>query len=172
MGLILECVDHQDTGACDFPELFGGDVVCIRDVGEIIDPIAEYGQFMMHYPYRMDQDAFDFKGPIFDDMGFHHWDAWIPVCGKYVGKFCFDLIQDRGLAINGHIRMLRKIKRPDIVQPRRVVFMLMGIEHSIQSPDPFTEHLLPKIRTGVYNQAFGSYLQMNGAPQSLVPKIQ
>src|SRR5690606_24395266 len=68
--------------------------------------------------------------------------------------------------------ILQKIKRPDIIQSCRMVFMLVGIDDGIQTFDPLSKHLLPEVRASVYDQAFGAYLKVDGAPQAFIPEIQ
>src|SRR5690606_19628066 len=172
MGRVLKGIDHQNPAAIYFLQLLWRNIISIGDIGEIINPIAEHGELMMHDPNGMNHYTFYLKTSVFNDTCFHHWDSRITTGSKYVGKFHPDLVQNGGLPINRHVCILQKIKRPDIVQSCRMVFMLVGIDDGIQIFDPLPKHLLPEVRASVYDQAFGAYLKVDGAPQAFIPEIQ
>src|SRR5690606_10385992 len=161
-----------NPAAIYFLQLLWRNIISIGDIGEIINPIAEHGELMMHDPNGMNHYTFYLKTSVFNDTCFHHWDSRITTGSKYVGKFHPDLVQNGGLPINRHVCILQKIKRPDIVQSCRMVFMLVGIDDGIQIFDPLPKHLLPEVRASVYDQAFGAYLKVDGAPQAFIPEIQ
>ena len=48
--------------------------------------------------------------------------------------------------------LLGKIKRPHVIESRRVVFVLMGKKYRIQMLNPRPEHLLPEIGPGIDDQ--------------------
>ena len=64
------------------------------------------------------------------------------------------------------------LPKAGIVQAGGVVLVFMCIDYSIQMNYPFPEHLLSKIRTGIYDQTFIPDFKMYRRAQSFIPKVQ
>lgn len=76
------------------------------------------------------------------------------------------------MGVKGHVFLLPKIKGTHIVQASRMVFMLVGKNNGIEPADARSEHLLPKVGTGIKNQALAIYLQVQGCTEPLIAEIQ
>jgi len=126
----------------------------------------------MHDFNRNHLDPFCYKRFICDFLGNHRWYTWIPYFLKDVCEFSFYLVQDFFGPIDRHVFFLEKIIGPDIIQSGSMVFVLVGEKNPIQMVDFLPDHLLPEVRTCVYNQAFAINLKVDRTPQSFVPVIK
>lgn len=79
--------------------------------------------------------------------------AGISLGSKCVIEFRLYLLQDVGCSIEWHVRLLEIIVGPNIIEAGKVVAMTVCEENGVETTNVFAKHLLPEVRTGVYNNA-------------------
>ena len=172
MRVDLKGIKHQNAGSLDFFHFILRNVIRIRNVGEITYPVAKYGQFVMENLNRLNRNPVDHKGIVTDFIYLHTGCTGVFMVSKHIRKFGLQLVDHRPGSIDGYIPVLAKIKRPDIIHPRRVVFMLVRKNQRIQLDYALPQHLRPKIRPRVNHKTPSVYFNMDRSPEAFIPKVQ
>jgi len=94
------------------------------------------------------------------------------VLGKNVGKLALQLGQHPRLAVHGHVLLLPEIKGPDVVEPRRVVLVLVGEKQRVEVRNAGAQHLLPEVRARVDDEAAARHGHVHRHAQPVVAVVE
>lgn len=96
--------------------------------------------------------------------------TWILVLGETIRHTLYQMVQAIPLRINTYIAKARE--RAQIIDSAYMVIVLVREQNTIQFPERAVQHLLPEIRTAIYQYARTAVtLDENGSPQPLVTHI-
>lgn len=149
----LQGIQYQNFGAAHFVKFSFRNKIQIGQVCEITNPVTKNWQAVVQHINRHHANTGYIKRLIINFMHLNMRNAWVFVFGKHVGEFTLKLSNHPVAGINRDGFLLQKVKRPHIVQARRVVFVFVGKQHSIELGRPEPEHLLPKIGAGINHDA-------------------
>ena len=154
-----QSVDYKSFDSSKFCFLFGGDVVHIREVGEVAEAktyreetigMATYnGEYL---DARNIESMLGIKGVEFD-----FWDTSILIfCEGVVevslySRYCWLVAVDVH-CMNG-LWVVHEVECPYVVNASRMVFMLVSEQYGINVSHPFAKHLVAEIGSGVDNNA-------------------
>lgn len=150
MFLFAQCVQHQGLAAPDLFFLGFVDPVRIRDIGEFPETETQYRHFHMPDLYRDDRNIPYHKGFQRDRDHIQFGYARVPGIGKGIIKIPPYRLLGPGVRVDINGFAAEEIKGPDIVQPRKMVFMRMCKDHGIHVLYFLAKHLVPEIRTGIH----------------------
>jgi hypothetical protein len=73
--------------------------------------------------------------------------------------------------IDGHVALVHKIVRADVIKASNVVFVLVGENHRIEVRHLLAEHLLAKIRACINGRCMASGSHDCGGPEPLITGV-
>ena len=148
--LVAESVDDQELGATDLSPLLQLDGLHVRDVAERSDPIADDGQSPMCERNRGHPFSEEFEGGIYtflDRVELEARGPWVRIGTEDVVHASLHRVKDSLLPVDGDV--FPPSDGTDIIEPKRVIVVLMRQQDRIDSIDPQPCRLVVEVRTAV-----------------------
>lgn len=131
---------------------FFGNIVGIGEIPQFTEAETEYGEFVVHGPYRYDPDPVYTEGlfpyGVQDKIRY----ARVAVVSECIGVFPFQGFLDHRLGIYREGTVHEIVECPYVIESSGMVLVHVGQQYCVQFPDAAAKDLLAEVRTGVYDK--------------------
>ena len=92
--------------------------------------------------------------------------------GKGVGIFAVQTIGHIGLAVDIHRVALREVEGADVVQARRMIFVVVREQDGVEVVNIRTQHLVAEVRSGIDQDGQAAVFDQRSGTQALIARVR